>query len=426
MKTVLAALAFIAASLSLISTATPDSTDAELAGGAAGMQAQPAASDPQQSHQAPPAPMEPLPAQLERLRSALDNNREELQWVQDLLQQAGETLYWAQTRHHQSVMMQQALEDQLAATAAAYADRQAQLTQLAGELTAVKASLAEQQWQSSDTEAQMLTLVEERDQLRRALAERDQQLAEMDEALETARADLQQARAEKVAVSQQASGTDTRYQACQSQHAALNDELAELRRSETDARQSLVKANAERYRLRTDLAACSTNLVQARASFASMEAASEAPATTPAKVAPVAPPAPEAVPGEAAVSGQQDSEADTQTDSPVSLQGVKFRYDSSELTDESRTILDEVAVLLRKQPHARHEVAGHTDSQGDPGYNLWLSQRRAEKVRRYLIARGVDPGTLQARGYGGLQPIADNSTWAGLVSNRRVELRAIH
>jgi outer membrane protein OmpA-like peptidoglycan-associated protein len=425
MKTVLVTLAIVAASLSLISTATPDSTDTEPTADAAGTQAQAAGSDPQQSQQAPSAPMEPLPAQLEQLRSALNNNREELQWVQDLLQQAGETLYWAQTRHHQSVMMQQALEDQLAATAAAYADRQAQLTELAGELTAVKASLSEQQWESSNTQAQMRALVEERDQLRRALAERDQQLAEMDKALKTARADLQQARAEKVAVSRQASGGDSRYQACQSQHAALNDELAELRRSETDARQSLVKANAERYRLRTDLATCSTNLVQARASFASMEAATEPPATTPFEAAPIAPPAPAATTGGEAASGQQDGEADTQTDSPVSLQGVKFRYDSSELTDESRAILDEVAVLLRKQPHTRHEVAGHTDSQGDPGYNLRLSQRRAEKVRQYLIARGVDAGKLKARGYGGLQPIADNSTWAGLVSNRRVELRAI-
>jgi OOP family OmpA-OmpF porin len=45
---------------------------------------------------------------------------------------------------------------------------------------------------------------------------------------------------------------------------------------------------------------------------------------------------------------------------------------------------------------------------------------------KYLISRGVDAGQLKARGYGGVQPIADNSTWAGLVSNRRVELHEIH
>ena len=89
-------------------------------------------------------------------------------------------------------------------------------------------------------------------------------------------------------------------------------------------------------------------------------------------------------------------------------------------------LLDQVAAVLRKQVHARHEVAGHTDSQGKPAYNLWLSQRRADTVRKYLISHGVDAGNLKARGYGGVQPIADNSTWAGLVSNRRVELRGIH
>jgi outer membrane protein OmpA-like peptidoglycan-associated protein len=426
MKTVLVTLAFIAASLSLISTATPDSADTEQAAGVADKQAQPAASYPQHAQQAPArAPsVEPLSTELEQLRTELNNNREELQWVQDLLQQAGETLYWAQTRHHQSVMTQQALEDQLAATAAAYAARQVQVTELAGELAAVKASLSENQWQRSDTQAQIRTLAEERDQLRRALADRDQQLAEMEKALQSARADLQQARAEKVAVSQQVSGTGTRYQACQSQQTVLNDKLTDLRRSETDARQSLVKANAERYRLQTDLASCSANLVQAKASFASMEAAAEPPEATPAEAAPTPPP--ESATSGATASDQRDATTDAQTDGPVSLQGVKFRYDSSELTDESRAILDDVAVLLREQPRARHEVAGHTDSQGDPGYNLWLSQRRAETVRRYLISRGVDAATLKARGYGGLQPIADNSTWAGLVSNRRVELREIH
>ena len=125
-------------------------------------------------------------------------------------------------------------------------------------------------------------------------------------------------------------------------------------------------------------------------------------------------------------SPSKDSNAVSLNDNPVSLQGVKFRYNSYELTDESRAILDQVAVVLRKQTHVLHEVAGHTDSQGDPAYNLRLSQRRAETVRKYLISRGVDAGNLKAHGYGGLQPIADNSTWAGLVSNRRVELRGIH
>ena len=408
MKSVLITLAFVAASLYLISVATPDLTrsgqTAKAADAQAGHQTSeaPPAQQPTQARNLP-APATPLAAELEQLRTALDTNREELQWVHELLQQAGETLYWAQTRHQQSAIMQHNLEDQLIAVTAAHDARQAQVAQLASELNAVKASLSASNRPDSDILAQLQALEDERDQLRDALTSRDQQLAMMEKELQTARADLQQA--QSLAASQAAAGNDHRDQACQTQQAALTEKLTRLRLSETDARQSLVTANSARYRLQTELAACSENLMQAKANFASMEV-SAAPAKTETAAA---------------------ASADSPKHSPVSLQGVKFRYDSADLTDESRAILDRVAATLRKQTaHTQLEIAGHTDSQGDPAYNLRLSQRRAETVMKYLISRGVDARQLKARGYGGVQPIADNSTWAGLVSNRRVELREIH
>jgi outer membrane protein OmpA-like peptidoglycan-associated protein len=413
MKTVLITLAFIAASLSLISVASLDLTGSGQTATAADRQTEHRAAEPQPAQHPPQASAlsgraTPLTGELEQLRAALDSNREELQWVQELLQQAGETLYWAQTRHQQSAIMQHSLEDQLIAVTAAHEARQAQVVQLAGELKAVKASLSANNWPDSDTQARIQALEDERDQLRHALAKRDQQLATMEQQLQTAHADLRQA--QTLPASQPVSSSDNRHQICQAQYAALNDKLTSLRRSETDARQSLVTANAARYQLQTELAACSENLIQAKASFASMEvSAAPAEATSPE--------------AEPAAGGSEDN----LSTSSVSLQGVKFRYDSSELTEESRAILDQVAAVLRKQTtHTLHEVAGHTDSQGDPAYNLKLSQRRAETVRQYLISRGVDARHLKARGYGGVQPIADNSTWAGLVSNRRVELRGIH
>ena len=424
MKTVLITLAFIAASLSLISAATPDPSGSGQTATTTDRQAEHRTAYPPPAQQptpvrALPTPAATLPSEMEQLRAALGSNREELQWVQELLQQAGETLYWAQTRHQQNAIMQQTLEDQLAAVAAAYQARQTQVTELAGELEAVKASLSANNWQDSDAQARIEALENEREQLHQAVANRDQQLAMMDKELQAARADLRQAQAETAPGRQQLSSTCN--QTCRAQHAALNDELTGLRSSETDARQSLINANTARYRLQTELAACSENLIQAKASFASIEVAAGQPPSKPARSDAV----PKAEPAAAASADslRQDSDLDSLSDSPVSLQGVKFRYDSSELTDESRAILDRVAAVLRKQTHVRHEVAGHTDSQGDRAYNLRLSQRRAETVRNYLISRGVDAGNLKAHGYGGLQPIADNSTWAGLVSNRRVELR---
>ena len=428
MKTVLVTLALIAASLSLISVATTDLTGIGQTATEASQPTELQTDEPQPAQQ-PPAEASDysaaLPSELGRLRAALNSNREELQWVQDLLQQAGETLYWAQTRHQQSAIMQRRLEDQLIAVTAAYEARQAQVAELAGELNAVKASLSANHQQGDDTRAHIQALEHEREQLRQALANRDQQLAVMEKELHTARSDLKQAQA--LSAKQQTADASIQAQSCRAQHAALNEELKNLRLSETDARQSLVDANAARYELRTELAACSENLIQAkasnktadRASFATIETATGKPVSTPAGSHTAAETTSDAKP-------QTNAEAQNPIDSPVSLQGVKFRYDSYELTEESRAILDRVAAVLRKQKHVVHEVAGHTDSQGDPAYNQRLSQKRAETVRKYLIARGVDAGKLKARGYGGSHPIADNSTWAGLVSNRRVELRGIN
>ena len=68
------------------------------------------------------------------------------------------------------------------------------------------------------------------------------------------------------------------------------------------------------------------------------------------------------------------------------------------------------------------EIAGHTDSRSPAEYNLWLSEKRANAVRNYLIAEGVAADRLVARGYGITRPIATNATAAGRAQYRRVEL----
>jgi outer membrane protein OmpA-like peptidoglycan-associated protein len=68
-------------------------------------------------------------------------------------------------------------------------------------------------------------------------------------------------------------------------------------------------------------------------------------------------------------------------------------------------------------------VEGHTDSIGDPKYNLWLSERRAEAVRQLLVDQhGVNPSQISAVGRGEESPVADNHTAEGRRLNRRVEL----
>ena len=64
-----------------------------------------------------------------------------------------------------------------------------------------------------------------------------------------------------------------------------------------------------------------------------------------------------------------------------------------------------------------------TDSAGSEGYNLLLSQRRAESVRDFLIKEGVPKAKLDAKGFGESDPIATNDTTEGRAKNRRVVFR---
>jgi len=110
----------------------------------------------------------------------------------------------------------------------------------------------------------------------------------------------------------------------------------------------------------------------------------------------------------------------------MELRGVNFKYDSPELTEGAKTVLDGVSEELIAFPAKKDiEVAGYASYEGKPGkaqHNLQLSQRRSESVARYLRAKGVT-NQLYAKGYGTEYPIADNATEGGRIKNRRVELR---
>jgi outer membrane protein OmpA-like peptidoglycan-associated protein len=107
------------------------------------------------------------------------------------------------------------------------------------------------------------------------------------------------------------------------------------------------------------------------------------------------------------------------------LTGVWFESDSDALNDDSRATLGRVARSLQEHESVRVEVGAHTDSTGNADYNMGLSLRRAEAVRNHLIAQGVDPDRLVARGYGETRPLVDNVTEAGRSRNRRVELKQL-
>lgn len=105
------------------------------------------------------------------------------------------------------------------------------------------------------------------------------------------------------------------------------------------------------------------------------------------------------------------------------IEGVQFKTDSSELTSGAVLILDEVVTALNDFPEVTLEIQGHTDSDASDAYNIGLSQRRANSVRKYLIDHGIAADRLTTSWFGERMPIAPNTTPAGKAKNRRIEFK---
>ena len=100
------------------------------------------------------------------------------------------------------------------------------------------------------------------------------------------------------------------------------------------------------------------------------------------------------------------NDANRPTEVGLSLR-VQFRLDSADLTATAMRDLDQVAVAFNRPQLAASALTleGHTDASGEAGYNLRLSQRRADAVVAYLVARGVAQFRLRAVGYGESRPL---------------------
>lgn len=103
---------------------------------------------------------------------------------------------------------------------------------------------------------------------------------------------------------------------------------------------------------------------------------------------------------------------------------AKFKFGSSELGAETKTILDAfVQKLIDENRGVYLEIQGHTDSTGPEEYNLMLGKRRADAVMDYLYKQHHVPlHRMQVISLGGTAPVADNATAAGRSQNRRVEI----
>jgi len=106
----------------------------------------------------------------------------------------------------------------------------------------------------------------------------------------------------------------------------------------------------------------------------------------------------------------------------IRLLTLTFAPNKSALGEEYQLLMDSVRSALELYSERNCSVEGHTDDQGDAQKNQLLSLHRAEAVRDYLIAIGVDATRLDALGYGEVRPIASNEFEKGRAMNRRIDL----
>lgn len=108
---------------------------------------------------------------------------------------------------------------------------------------------------------------------------------------------------------------------------------------------------------------------------------------------------------------------------------VLFEFDKADIRQAAEPTLEKVAALLAAHPKAKVRIEGHTDAKGDTRYNQKLSERRADAVKKWLVAKGAVAAQLSARGFGKTKPVAPNAKPdgsddpEGRQKNRRVEIR---
>lgn len=110
----------------------------------------------------------------------------------------------------------------------------------------------------------------------------------------------------------------------------------------------------------------------------------------------------------------------------LSEEYLKFDFDKATLRPENRELLSRIAGILLTSKDYSVTVFGHTDDIGTDAYNQGLSERRAEAVRDYLVAAGLDPNIMTTEGMGESQPLVAEKTPEARAKNRRVEIGIVN
>jgi outer membrane protein OmpA-like peptidoglycan-associated protein len=102
-----------------------------------------------------------------------------------------------------------------------------------------------------------------------------------------------------------------------------------------------------------------------------------------------------------------------------------FDSGSSSVSPGAQQRLSQFAQTVNRYPESTLVIRGYTDSMGSEASNLRLSEDRADSVRNFLVNQGVSPARITSLGFGEQFPVATNSSEAGRLQNRRVEIEIV-
>ncbi|GAB5465455.1 MAG: hypothetical protein Kapaf2KO_08910 [Candidatus Kapaibacteriales bacterium] len=109
----------------------------------------------------------------------------------------------------------------------------------------------------------------------------------------------------------------------------------------------------------------------------------------------------------------------------IALLDINFDTNKSDIKKDQEPKIQNLLTLMKSKPNLRIELQGHTDDRGDDELNKRLSQDRANAVKDYLTANGINASRITAVGYGEDMPIASNQTEEGRALNRRTQFKVL-
>lgn len=115
-------------------------------------------------------------------------------------------------------------------------------------------------------------------------------------------------------------------------------------------------------------------------------------------------------------------ESDLKLDATINLKGIRFERGTAIFLAGAYPELEALYTLMRKYQNMEIELGGHTDNVGVKTLLLQLSKKRIEKVKAYLLDRGVQYHRIKTKAYGGTSPINKNNNEETRQLNRRVEV----